>query len=202
MFNLIVAVISIALIAAMAAASIFYGGTAFGEGTAKAQASTLINNGQQISGAQQLYMIDNSGNRANAIAVLTTGGYLQAEPTAPANVIAAGAEWDIDDAGRIAFIALDDSNANQQNSPAWTVCSEVIAQGGADPEDHTTNSANNPGAISESYTAGAGIVGKAGDYANLLTDLADLGDDQFMCATTSATGLNDAAGTTLFVYKL
>ena len=84
MFNLIVAVISIALIAAMAAASIFYGGSAFGSGTAQAQASTLVNNGQQVSGAQQLYMIDNSGNRANDIDVLTPA-YLQALPTAPSN---------------------------------------------------------------------------------------------------------------------
>lgn len=185
MFNLIVAVISIALIAAMAAASIFYGGSAFGEGTAKAQASTLINNGQQISGGQQLYMIDNSGNRANAISVLTGGGYLQAVPSAPATVIAAAAVWQIDEVGRFAYIALDDDNTGQQNSPAHTVCAEIEAQGGA------------TSAVSET------LVDADTDtqYDNLGTDLGTLTDDQFICASTSA-DLNTSAGTTIFAYKL
>ena len=185
MFNLIVAVISIALIAAMAAASIFYGGSAFGEGTAKAQASTLINNGQQISGGQQLYMIDNSGNRANDIDVLTAGGYLQAVPSAPATVIAASAAWQIDEVGRFAYIELDDDNSGQQNSPAHTVCAEIEAQGGA------------TSATSEALTD----ADSDDQYDALGTDLATLTDDQFICASTSG-DLNTVGGTTIFAYKL
>jgi len=194
MFNLIVAVISIALIAAMAAASIFYGGSAFGEGTAKAQASTLINNGQQISGAQQLYMIDNSGNRADAISVLTGGGYLQAVPTAPAAVIdpdvdsvtvdAQPAAWQIDEEGQFAYIELDDSNAGQQNSPAFAVCAEVVAQGGAAT------------AVSEELTGGT----DGAQMDDLASDLGTLGSSQFICATTAA-DLN-TAGQAIFAYKL
>lgn len=122
MFNLIVAVISIALIAAMAAASIFYGGEAFSESTAQAQASTLVNNGQQISGAQQLYMIDNSGVRAAAIADLTTNNYLQAIPTPPASVVDAGT-WEIAGAGELAVIDLVAANAT-------AVCASIGEQGG------------------------------------------------------------------------
>lgn len=123
MFNLIVAVISIALIAAMAAASIFYGGSAFSSGTAQAAATTLINNGQQISGAQQLHMIDKSGNRAVAIGELTLDGqYLQAVPTPPS--MADGA-WDVDASGLTASVVLTALEAP-------TVCEEVFNQGGVD----------------------------------------------------------------------
>jgi hypothetical protein len=130
MFNLIVAVISIALIAAMAAASIFYGGSAFSSGTAQAQATTLINNGQQIGGAQQLYMIDNSGNRAEALSTLTSGAYLQAAPTPPS--VAGGfvaPEWAINDDGKIATIAFTNPGGN--NSVSATICKELFNQGGA-----------------------------------------------------------------------
>ena len=183
MFNLIVAVISIALIAAMAAASIFYGGSAFGEGTAKAQASTLINNGQQISGGQQLYMIDNSGNRANDIDVLTAGGYLQAVPSAPATVINTAAAWDVSTNGTFAFIRLDTDNTGQQLSPAATVCAEIVAQGGADNVTLT-------GTLSQ-----ASAFGTAG-----LT----IGDDQFACIVDTGGTISSAGGTAVahFIYKL
>lgn len=185
MFNLIVAVISIALIAAMAAASIFYGGSAFGSGTAQAQASTLINNGQQISGAQQLYMIDNSGNRANAISVLN-GTYLQALPTAPGAVVTA--DWEINSTGEYGFIALDDDNDGQQNSPANTVCAELVAQGAV---------ANVTGSTA---VDGAGII--AGDTAAAAIDTA-LGEDQFGCVTDGTDAdLNTLADNTYFVFKL
>lgn len=199
MFNLIVAVISIALIAAMAAASIFYGGTAFGSGTAQAQASTLINNGQQISGAQQLYMIDNSGNRADAIAVLKTNNYLQALPTAPGTVIEAGAAWEIDSTGQYAFIALDDDDTDQQNSAARTVCAELIAQGAADPNDHFADeAANEPGITGDTTSIdGTGIVADTG--AGLLNTA--LGESQFACVTSGA-DLNTAGNNTYFVFKL
>jgi len=123
MFNLIVAVISIALIAAMAAASIFYGGEAFSQSTAQAQASTLVNNGQQISGAQQLHMIDNSGNRANAVATLISGNYLQAIPTPPSSAVDTDDAWELADSGKLAYINLIDANAP-------VICASVGEQGG------------------------------------------------------------------------
>lgn len=126
MFNLIVAVISIALIAAMAAASIFYGGAAFSSGTAQAQATTLINNGQQIGGAQQLHMIDNSGNRASVVATLQSGLYLQAVPTPPSVAGGFAAPWEIADAGKIAVITFS------TRAVADSICDEVLAQGGLD----------------------------------------------------------------------
>lgn len=51
MFSLIITIISIALVAALALATIYYGGNAFNKGSAEAKASQLINEGQQINGA-------------------------------------------------------------------------------------------------------------------------------------------------------
>lgn len=93
MFNLIVAVISIALIAAMAAASIYYGGDGFGKSSARAEAATMIGQGEQIAGAAALFRIKNSGSNVASSAAcdagvlsecainrLVDGGFLQAIP--------------------------------------------------------------------------------------------------------------------------
>lgn len=58
MFSLIITIISIALVAALALATIYYGGTAFNKGSAAAVASQLINEGQQINGAVALFRAD------------------------------------------------------------------------------------------------------------------------------------------------
>lgn len=98
MFQLIVAVISIALVAALALASIFYGGEAFTRGQLKAQVTTMINQAQQISGANTLYKTDNGGNDAATVAELVSPAsgvkYLTADITPPAK-ITSGA-WGID----------------------------------------------------------------------------------------------------------
>lgn len=179
MFNLIVAVISIALVAALAAASIFYGGAAFSSGTAQAQASTLVNNGQQISGAQQLYMIANSGER-NGVANLTDANglvpnFLAAVPTPPQGVTAG--DWTLSEDGTFAYIELDTNPAGSQRSPAAAVCDRVDEQGGdiislADALDGANDAVND-------------ILG------------ADL---QFGCAVDG--DINDAADTAHFVYRL
>ncbi|KWT98295.1 MULTISPECIES: hypothetical protein [unclassified Variovorax] len=58
MFSLIITIISIALVAALALATIYYGGTAFNKGAAEAKASQFINEGQQLNGASQLAKTD------------------------------------------------------------------------------------------------------------------------------------------------
>jgi hypothetical protein len=58
MFSLIISIISIALVAALAAATVYFGGAAFNKGSAGADASTFINAGQQVSGAFTLAAAD------------------------------------------------------------------------------------------------------------------------------------------------
>jgi hypothetical protein len=91
MFNLIITVISIALVAALALASIYYGGPALSKGSAKATAATLVNQGQQISGANTMYAQENGGADAAALSDLQTAEYLSSVPTPPV-----GTAWAID----------------------------------------------------------------------------------------------------------
>lgn len=78
MFSLIITIIAIALVAALALASIYYGGSAFNKGTAKAQASALVNNAMQISAAKTLATAD--GVTAADAAALVAAGYLASAP--------------------------------------------------------------------------------------------------------------------------
>lgn len=81
MFSLILVIISIALVAALTVAVIYYGGDAFSEGRATADAARLINSGQQIAGAVQMYRSDH-GSAPAELTLLTSnnGQYLNALP--------------------------------------------------------------------------------------------------------------------------
>ncbi len=110
MFQLIVAVISIALVAALALASIFYGGEAFTRSQLKAQVTTMINQAQQLSGAQTLYKTDKGGLVAATPAELQSEGYLASVPVPPSK-ITDGAAWTLNNAAKAAYVDLiDDDN--------------------------------------------------------------------------------------------
>jgi hypothetical protein len=120
MFQLIVSVIAIALIAALAIASLYYGGNAFSGSTSKAQVTALVNQAQQISGGAALYKTDNAGTPIDAIADLTPD-YLQAIPTPPQ--VAQGSSWLVTTDGAYAYISVPAANIA-------TVCAEVTKQNG------------------------------------------------------------------------
>lgn len=84
MFSLIITIISIALVAALALATLYYGGAAFNKGAAGATAARLINEGQQINGAVALYRADVGAGSSAAVvtdlAGLVTEGYLSSVP--------------------------------------------------------------------------------------------------------------------------
>lgn len=78
MFSLIITIIAIALVAALALASIYYGGSAFNKGSEKAQAATLVNNAMQVSAAMTLATAD--GEPYSVIGDLSPE-YLASTPT-------------------------------------------------------------------------------------------------------------------------
>ena len=84
MFSLIISIIAIALVAALALASIYYGGDAFKTGTTKAEASTIINQGQQIQAAIAMSEIDEKGYfndpTETDLSPLVAGEYLKEIP--------------------------------------------------------------------------------------------------------------------------
>jgi hypothetical protein len=79
MFSLIITIISIALVAALALATLYFGGDAFNQGSAKAAAATVVNQASQISGANTLHFLDNQAYAADVTA-LVDGKYLQSAP--------------------------------------------------------------------------------------------------------------------------
>jgi hypothetical protein len=81
MFSLIITIVSIALVAALAVATIYYGGSAYTKGASRAAAATVVAHSQQIAGANLLYANDNSGTFSASITGLKDGGYLSAVPS-------------------------------------------------------------------------------------------------------------------------
>ncbi len=84
MFSLIISIISIALVAALAAATVYFGGAAFNKGAAGADASAFINAGQQIAGAYTLASTDNAVVTTD-VESLVTAKYLAQVPTYKGN---------------------------------------------------------------------------------------------------------------------
>ena len=88
MFSLIITIISIALVAAIAVATLYYGGSQFSQGTAKAQADQIISGAQQIAGANTLYANNVGGGKydGSGVSDLVTQGFLSATPTVATSV--------------------------------------------------------------------------------------------------------------------
>ena len=91
MFNLIISIIAIALVVALAGASLYYGGDAFSQGSSEAKAATFVNQAQQIQAAATLFEVT-QGGEATSIANLTANGFMSAVP-----LVASGTgAWDVD----------------------------------------------------------------------------------------------------------
>lgn len=121
MFSLLITIISIALVAALAVATIYYGGDAFKTAQTRAVAAAVVTQGQQVLGAVELFRVHQGRWPANR-QELVDFGYLQSlpEPSAyiamidtpvgsvmsPAYAAAADAEWSQVQAGAPAFWIL------------------------------------------------------------------------------------------------
>lgn len=87
MFSLIIAIVSIALIVALVAATMYHGGDTLTQGRAKADAAALVAGAQQVSGAAVMHL-SLEGTRAAAIGDLVTKKYLASVPTVGALALA------------------------------------------------------------------------------------------------------------------
>lgn len=109
MFSLVITVISIALVAVLALATLFYGGAAFNKGAADVHAATIEIQGQQLLGASELYRADHNA-WPESLEELVSKGYLKTLPTAlsptggvaPAH--AAGLTWAMPAARQPVFV--------------------------------------------------------------------------------------------------
>lgn len=123
MFQLIVAVIAIALVIALTLASIYYGGEAFTRSSLKANVAAMVNQAQQISGAHTLYKVDNAQDAA-VIGDLE-GEYISSIPTPP-EAIANGSAWTLNAVDDTVDVALTGDAAGNTE-----VCAEVAKSAGS-----------------------------------------------------------------------
>ena len=94
MFSLIITVISIALVAALAVSTLYFGGDAFNAGSDKAKASTVVNQAQQIDGANTIFRLDTGAFAASVDALVPE--YLASAPVVD-DTIASGGSYSISD---------------------------------------------------------------------------------------------------------
>jgi hypothetical protein len=83
MANLVITVIAIALVAVASLMGAYYGGFAFLNNGASVRASTFIQQGQQLAGDWQAYLLDNAYTAPTDVTALITGNYLTQLPTPP-----------------------------------------------------------------------------------------------------------------------
>ena len=88
MANLIITVIAIALVAVASLMGAYYGGSAFLNNQSAANASTVLNQGQQLAGAWQAYLSDNvntvpSGGLNGPTNSLVANNYIASVPVNP-----------------------------------------------------------------------------------------------------------------------
>ena len=103
--------VAIALVAALALVTLYYGGAAFNKGASEANAAKLLLQGQQLAGAADLYRAD-FGRWPNSLADTVTLNYLKAVPVALApsdgGVLplaqAADEAWTMPTAGQPTFV--------------------------------------------------------------------------------------------------
>ena len=103
MFNLIITIISIALIVVTAVATLYYGGDNFNRGSAEAKAATLINQAQQIQGAATLFRASEGGVPTDVASL--EGGYLS---SVPAITMGTGSAWKVVDGYVVAEFVMSD----------------------------------------------------------------------------------------------
>jgi len=119
MFSLIITIISIALVVALVAATMYYGGSALSQGSDAADAAGLISGAQQIVAAVNLHNQLQGSEPAN-VAALVTAKFLSQVP-----VTAAGSTWTLDTGARTVSI----SGAEAVFSDA--LCARINADVGA-----------------------------------------------------------------------
>lgn len=79
MFSLIIVIVSIALVAALAVATLYYGGTSWGQGGQASRAAQILTQGQQVLGAADMFRIER-GRWPDSVDELVTLKYLQEVP--------------------------------------------------------------------------------------------------------------------------
>jgi type II secretory pathway pseudopilin PulG len=80
MFSLVLVIIGVLLVAVLAMATMFYGGSATTQSQSAAEAAQLLNQSSQITTASAAYTADHNGAKPSVLQDLVTGHYLSVIP--------------------------------------------------------------------------------------------------------------------------
>lgn len=150
MFSLIITIVSIALVVALVAATMYHGGDTLTQGRAKADAAAFVSGAQQVSGAAVMYQSLEGAEPSN-IEALVTGKYLSSIPTVKNGTGSA-----------LNIVEIGGQRVVQAGVAAQDVCEAVNKSAGlSDAQAATTAAANTvPAGAFGCYSPGA-----AGEYS-------------------------------------
>ena len=89
MFSLIITIVSIALVVALVAATMYHGGDTLTQGRTTADAAAFVSGGQQVAGAATMYLSLESAAPAD-VAALITKKYLASAPVVKGDALSLG----------------------------------------------------------------------------------------------------------------
>ena len=126
MANLIITVISIALVAVAALMGAYYGGSAFMEGQTKAHANLIISQSEQIASALNMWMAEN-GISTSALVINSTPTflvpkYLSTAPTEFSSLLGSYASINFRNAGTTWFVSSYTTVAEKK---AIDICNQL-----------------------------------------------------------------------------
>lgn len=131
MFSLIISIIAIALVIVLAGASLYYGGDAFNQGTAKGEFAKITNEAQQVAAAITLAQVNGvsvtetdtnnaaTGSLANYLASATSTNFtIDLSTVGDEKLTVSGVPTDVCD-------AFEDADGNQVNPLASCAAGEA-----------------------------------------------------------------------------
>jgi hypothetical protein len=114
MFSLIITIVSIALVVALVAATMYHGGDTLTQGRTTADAAAFVSGAQQIGGAQVMHISLESTPAAD-VPALVTAKYLASAPV----VKSTAAGWSLDNSAKLVkAVALTEDVCLQINKTA------------------------------------------------------------------------------------
>ncbi len=142
MFSIITVVISIALVAALALATFYFGGASFLQGKPEADAARYINEGQQVSAAIRLYQAENQGELPSDLRNDLVGRYLKDMPEF-------GSNWSITSDAIVKSVDNSETCATVNKRAGWTNPNWV--EGSTTVGQHEPIACDDPALTGENY---------------------------------------------------
>lgn len=125
MFSLIITIVSIALVVALVAATMYHGGDTLTQGRTTADAAAFVAGAQQVGGAAVMYL-SLEGQEATTVAQLVTEKYLASAPVVKGTALAIPA-------------AAADANLVSSTVTSDAVCEAINKAAGAATPDAVTD---------------------------------------------------------------